>query len=823
MNASVRAFLFLHVGREWKITVHRELHDLVAEWKGRPEPEQTSAIVHIGFERPRTNIFTEIIELYESQVLLTASAKFGLPTGYESSESPVASIGGYPLYLATKGWGYLVDTTSIQNHSIDLKPASGKKYGWVANYVKENPEVLGHFDTVGICDDNEYLEREVNLPLEVRTDAGMYRHRLLMTDKYDPCDFARASPPWFLERDFKSMGMTVRIMNVFHNLGINNVSDLTNYSYQELLRAQNFGRTSGRDLLRLMSAALSAGPYLDVSTPVGGSLTEGKTLLDEINASLARVPMRASDILRKRMGLGAEPQTLKQIGEQLGITRERVRQIESKTLTKILDHELWDDLLSHKMSELLQQRNSPLPLKGIDLVDDWFSGIGTNGEALQYLLEAIPTAANVIEIAGIEYVGLMTSAQWELAVSNSRKFLDASADSGLTIEQCKSAVNAELPSDALEFSELLWDQASRDCHFVDQNDTSVLVGYGRGAEQVVHAVLASSEQALHYSDVCRIVTEKTGREYEIRRIHSACANVGHLFGLGTYGLDCHIPLSHEQLTQLSQYAEDIVKLGPPGKQWHANELLAELVEVEIADPEICSKYILDIALKKYGQLESFGRLVWGSSAKDSSDDSARIDVRQAVLSVLENAGTPLDAEQIRLRVREMRGLDKPIQIPTVDPILRLGPRLYGLNDRDIGLKLKDQVNFLDGIVRWLEERKKGVHQSELRDSAVLERYGITNFVLFSLAGNDPRMRVSSGRHLYLEEWGEPRCKTVGQVVKDIMDTAQRPLAMDDVIAETSRQLGRAVDRVSIVSCLKSIDAQFDVSTAKWSLPELVEE
>jgi RNA polymerase primary sigma factor len=117
---------------------------------------------------------------------------------------------------------------------------------------------------------------------------------------------------------------------------------------RELAKETGFPEKKVRDLLELIEDPVS------LETPVGDGDSDYGDLIEDVNAdlpeettalgmrseelveALAHLNPRMRIVIARRFGLdGQPPQTLEQVGTELGVTRERVRQLESRALREL--------------------------------------------------------------------------------------------------------------------------------------------------------------------------------------------------------------------------------------------------------------------------------------------------------------------------------------------------------------------------------------------------------------------------------------------------------------------------------------------------------
>ncbi len=78
-----------------------------------------------------------------------------------------------------------------------------------------------------------------------------------------------------------------------------------------------------------------AGCMEDKKIPNPEEQVAREMLENDVARILTRISLREADILRMRYGIGQDPMTLKEIGDKIHLSRERVRQIEGEALRKL--------------------------------------------------------------------------------------------------------------------------------------------------------------------------------------------------------------------------------------------------------------------------------------------------------------------------------------------------------------------------------------------------------------------------------------------------------------------------------------------------------
>ncbi len=79
--------------------------------------------------------------------------------------------------------------------------------------------------------------------------------------------------------------------------------------------------------------------HVDLLTDVDENPAEDRlnrmAISNQLTMALAILPQREGEILRMRYGFAGKPMTLREIGEQMNLSRERIRQLEKQALRRL--------------------------------------------------------------------------------------------------------------------------------------------------------------------------------------------------------------------------------------------------------------------------------------------------------------------------------------------------------------------------------------------------------------------------------------------------------------------------------------------------------
>lgn len=638
---------------------------------------------------------------------------------------------------------------------------------------------------------------------------------------WDISAIIRSAPPWLLDIPLGGLCLQVRTFNALDVKGFKIVGDMACFSSEMLLKLPFFGVTSLRDLCLRLNSANERGlsSQIDGALMLGSEFGDLISLASVIVAAVSSLPPSQEKAVRSRMGLGVESMTLEEIGKHIGVTRERVRQLETIGMSKIGCDSVWSDVLKAKLTKLLDGRDDPLPFSGLSILDAWFSGIEKIEEPFIYILghaNIIDREFSLIKANGQLFVSRLSQDEWDNQLKQAMRLLEDGVAHELSLTEARRRVEDLLSKNGRELRSELWVAAKQFAYFsyIDP----VLISYGCGSGPMILAVIYDSERPIHYSEITRLIFKRYAKDVNVRSIANILGQVALLYGNGFYGLLRHCPLSYQERELVCNEALEIICSS--GRQWSSTELVDILNDRGLNFNGNLNIYTLDITLKDSIEVNYLGRNIWVRS----TEAVQRIDVRQAVTSLLIQAGKPLSNSEIKEALQNERGISHSFQIFPSGSIISVGAGIWGLIERDLPFNADEQVQLSDILNKILLDRNNGIHTSEIFSclEGVFEPVSrITDpNVIFAVALRSDLLSKSSDNYLFLSSWGEPRrLKIPLAVIEALKKAGPSGLKAREITKYASAIIGRPIHWHCIYLPLSKAGAVFNQTTRRWKLSE----
>ncbi len=640
-----------------------------------------------------------------------------------------------------------------------------------------------------------------------------------------------------------------KIYNTLWNARIHSVEHLTSYKEAELLDIYGIGPgtvTHIREALakyaeeveRKIRTALQevsggTGIQLDTesgagnlpSTPVSVAVDARASgpelsLRDALETSVKSLKKRDAEAFLLRLGYAGPPLRLEDIGKQLGITRERARQLVRRAREQLEMTASWPRILRERLTALLKDREEALYLDLMAAEDSWFAGFDEKLPFLGQVLEVFSDdAVAAWQLHGRTIVAGLTEAEWQDLQRTALQTLSVQSAARLSEGDVRLVVEAIASTNgARSLVEDLWDKLSDRLHFVVDavRGERYLYGTGGSVDAVIAAILEESETPLSIEEIADAYAQRTGKQRATNALRAGIAGAGGFpFPGRTYGLSRHIPLSADDKGAVLEMAEDIVTESGQTKQWHASEIVEEIRRRRPDLPDDLDPYWIDCLLHHSDRVDDLGRMVSVARVGPRQGTLDRLGIAALCVEALLDAGRPLSSTDLIKAIAQRRGLGEHLPLWPNSKMIRLGRGVWGLIDRDIGLSAAEREDFLRSLRRALSERQKAFHMSELGEVCGVFP-SLSPVVAWGLAEQDERFQVGPGQYVGLSEWIGMNRPTVRDAVLRAMISLPVGSPESAIVVEVRQLTERIVPVSEIRAVLAACGYAFEPGSSGWA-------
>jgi hypothetical protein len=568
--------------------------------------------------------------------------------------------------------------------------------------------------------------------------------------------------------------LPTRMRTFVKSEGLERLGDLFEFSHGSLTGTANLGRKSLNDTVDAVRDFLSE----RASPPVHA------TFLQAWQAQLSALEPIPRMIVTRRAGMYGERETLEELGAMLGVTRERVRQIEARVLQRLAERSRWRRLVESNLAAAFgSSRALPLDLLAHDA---WWSGIDQHELLLEYVVRRI-----------------FEDQLFVLEAPSGRRYLTKFGPSDFVahLESAKSRVaKLEYPIEITEIEQILRSEA-------EALDPVLFTEFQQSVDELLLRHVARPTLALGYGhhradDVIAFLNAQP-EPVRIEVLEEHCGR-GVLpdevlyFRRGVVGLRRHFPDFDGWSSRLVPAALEVMQERPAGRQWLVPEIHEALRERGLL-PEWLGHWHLASLLRLSGRVDYLGRL--RVALKDSGQEE-RLQYVQLLQSILEQAGTPLPFDELLVRARVHTDLLETTAALRVNasPFVRLDDSRIGLVERDIPGGPQAVAAAIEAVIRVLRDTQVGLtpHQATLVVNGLSDVHATwTRQLVTSVLRNESTIRIDRAKNIGLDEWDDARCPTRPEFIRREVQQAGGALSMAKLCASMDTFYGRAPDRGSL--------------------------
>jgi len=633
-----------------------------------------------------------------------------------------------------------------------------------------------------------------------------------------------------LFKKINSLKLSERSQNVLKLEGVIYLGDLTIQKEDHLSKLANLGKTSvNKIILKLYDLGLELGmklqfwpiqeaPKIAEEYTAELAFLDTSTLKDVFFNSIASITTaRDSQVLEMRLGIYEKRHTLEELGTRFDVTRERIRQIQKKTMLEIINGEFWCKVLTLRIERIMNKRSRPLFLDSLADEDSWFDGFKGRYSLLETILKNFVPTLDIQFLAHgkRKIVTTLSNEEWLSLRYNLLSELEYNLDVNYTSDDIDLIVESRLADLGYpELSGLLVDILTEDLHFVVSEGERILTSVGNSSSSRLKVLLEQAEEPLHYTKLTELYQKYYGVSVDSRYIHNCLgANNFCLFDRGTYGLEKHLSIPLEGQAELRKKMETYILEGKPNRQWHAKNLVEEFNSNTFGGN--LDIYAVNILLSSCERLSYLGRNAWKVKTEGAERDE-RVEIHTVVYKVLKEAGGPLSSQELQERVARERGIGSFFNVRATDLYSRVDEARWGLLTRDFMMTFEEQKKIKDFFYTYFMEVKIAAYKDALVNifySSTPEN--IANNHIFGVLVSDSRFKAWHGGYVGLSSWTKSGRMSLKKAVQSMFEQAQEAMSTASIISTLKQQLGKDFTQGSVTVLLTKSGFEYNRVTGLW--------